>query len=146
MRNIAFYLFILLGVFLSSCAAKKKVSTTIVERSSDTLSYVLPTENNFIVSTLCDSIDRPLEFIKTIDTGVSETTLEVKDNKLVLQVKTDTVYKDRIVYKDKFVEVDRDVVRYKIPAWVWFSYAGITLIVLIAYRWNRIKSFARGLL
>lgn len=132
MRNIAIYLFFALCFFLVGCTAKKRVSETVVEKSSDTLTYVLPSENRLEITTLCDSLNRPLEVLKTIDTGVSETTVQVKDNKLVVQVKTDTVYKDRIVYRDKLVEVDKEVVKYKIPAWVWLSYTGI-FVVAVAY-------------
>lgn len=137
MRNVFFYLFILFGIFLSSCAAKKNESTKIVEVSSDTISYALPSENNFIITNLCDSLNSPVEVIKTIDTGVSETSLEVKDNTLVLQVKTDTVFKDRIQFKDRLVEVDKEVIKYKIPMWVWLSYIGIFVVVTAFIRFRK---------
>lgn len=131
------YLFLMFGCFLVSCSAKKKVSSNTVVVNSDTLTYVLPSENRLEVSTLCDSLNRPVEVLKTIDTGVSETTVQVKDNKLVVEVKTDTIFKDRIVYRDKLVEVDKEVVKYKIPTWVWLSYAGIFILGVGYFRFRK---------
>jgi len=137
MKNIFIYLFFGVCFFFFGCTAKKSVSEKIVEKSSDTLTYVLPSENNFVISNLCDTLNRPLELIKTIDTGVSETSLEVKDNTLVLQVKTDTVFKDRIQYRDRVETVKEDVVRYKIPTWVWITIIVETLLIIALIRFNK---------
>ena len=138
MKNVMFYLFLMLGMLLTSCAAKKNSTTEIVETSSDTLTYVLPSENRLVIESLCDSLGNPIQFVKEIDTGVSDTKVEVKDNQLVVEVRTDTVYKDRIVYRDREVKVDKEVVRYKIPAWVWLSYAGIILVAGAYLRFKKL--------
>jgi len=137
MKNIFIYLFFGVCLLLSSCAAKKNTSSELVVIERDTLSYVLPSENKLTITQLCDSLNNPLEFLKTINTGVSQTTVEVKDNELRIEVKTDTVYKDRIVYRDRTKTVEKDVVRYKIPFWVWIYIVASALAIIILIRFNK---------
>lgn len=120
-----------------SCASKRKVSTNTVEIKRDSISYVLPSDILLEVSNLCDSLDRPVDVLKTINTGASEASVQIKDNKLRVQVKTDTIFKEKIVYRDKLVEVDKEVVKWKIPMWVWYSYIGIFLVAVAYIRFGK---------
>jgi len=106
---------IALVVLLSSCGAKKKTTyEKIVDR--DSISYVLPSDNTFVVSNLCDTLNRPLELLKTISTGVSESVVEIKGNTLTIKTVTDTIFKDRITYKER-VKLETKEVPYT-PKWV----------------------------
>ena len=102
-------------VLLSSCKAKKRTTyEKVVDR--DSISYVLPSDNTFVVSNLCDTLNRPLELLKTISTGVSESSVEIKGNTLTIKTVTDTIFKDRITYKER-VKLETKEVPYT-PKWV----------------------------
>jgi hypothetical protein len=131
MSNLKFIVFIILAVLITSCGAKKKVYEKVIER--DSISYVLPSDNSFVVSNLCDSIKRPVQVLKTIENGISKSTLQIKGNTLTFRTVTDTIFKEKISYRDR-VKLEEKEVPYT-PKWIkfllWFFIA--LSVVCIAF-------------
>ena len=131
MSNLKFVLFILVAVLVMSCGAKKKVYEKVITK--DSVSYVLPSDNTFVVSNLCDSIKRPVQVLKTIENGISKSTLEIKGNTLTFRTVTDTIFKEKIKYqelvKKEEVEVPYTPKFIKILLWILTS----CVIIFIAF-------------
>ena len=114
-----------LAVVAMGCASKKKVYEKVTTK--DSVSYVLPSENKLVIEELCDTLKIPVQVLKTIDSGASKTTVEVKNNRLTVTTKTDTIFKDRLVYRDRVkteeIEVPYVPKWWKFLFWIVLSYA-----------------------
>lgn len=121
-KIIAIYV---LAIFVMGCASKKKVYEKVTTK--DSVSYVLPSENKLVIEELCDTLKIPVQVLKTISNGVSKTTVQVKDNKLTVETKTDTIFKEKISYRDRVkteeIEVPYIPKWWKVLFWVVASYA-----------------------
>ena len=121
---------LMVGFLVMSCGSKKSVSTYVKEK--DSISYVLPSDNTFVVSNLCDTLRSPLNVVKTISTGVSDTKLEIKGNVLTLSVKTDTIFKEVVKIREKVVKETKEVPY--IPKWfktLFWIVAALLLTVIV---------------
>ena len=95
------------GFLVISCGSKKSTSTYVKEK--DSISYVLPTENTLVIKNLCDSIRQPLDIVKTINTGVTKSRIQIQGNTLTIKTETDTIYKDRYIERIKTVKETKEV-------------------------------------
>ena len=107
MRNIIFYILILLAI---SCGSKKKVLESVTTELKE-ISYALPGENTLIIESICDAVvaGKSIQVNQVISNPVSDTKVQIKDNRLIVTTKTDTVFKDKIVLKDKLVTETKEV-------------------------------------
>lgn len=110
MSNLKFVLFIVAAVILTSCGSKKKVLESVTTELKE-ISYALPGENTLIIESICDTLvgGEAIPVVQTISTPISETRVSIKDNKLIVVTKTDTIFKDRIEIKDKIVKETKEV-------------------------------------
>ena len=120
-------------VLLSGCKAKEFDREVAVETSRTEIRYAMPVSNTLTVENLCDTVTGlPRPFGTRLDTGTSELDLFVGANKMVLEVRTDTVYRDSIVHRDKVVEKEKKVV-VKRTDWRLVSILGSVLLLFIVF-------------
>lgn len=119
------------------CTAKRTTTEKIVERqATKSFEYVSnPISTQIVIEEICDTLGKLRKFTKVEASGVNTASVKTKDNRLYLdlltgisQTKTDTIYKTE--YRD----VKSEVVRYKIPFWVWSTLIGsISINLLLLY-------------
>lgn len=126
-RVIALYIIVLL---VMSCVSKKKVFETTVDIQREKVSYVLPTSNVLTIEKLCDTISLPNDFSQVINTSIGETRVKVQDNVLQIEVRTDTVVKDSIVYRDKTVVKEKTTTKIVWSKWTWI-FLGVIVIFCV---------------
>jgi len=122
-KIIFLYFFFALAV---GCKSKQKSIYIEKVKDSTVRNIVLQTNNELIISSLCDTITgKAKEFSQVINTGNSNLKVTSKDNALKIDVETPKiVYVDRVISKD--VYKDKEIIRYKT------NYkAVITLIAII---------------
>lgn len=131
MRNYKLITLYLLILIFSSCGSKKKVYEKVITK--DSISYVLPSENTLVVDNLCDSLNRPVQVLKTMNNGVSKSVVQIKGNTLTVLTKTDTIFKEKISYRDR-VKLEEKEVPY-VPKWWKFLFwiVAALLVVCIAF-------------
>jgi len=134
------------GFLVISCGSKKSTSTYVKEK--DSISYVLPTENILVIKNLCDSIRQPLDIVKTINTGVTKSRIQIQGNTLTVVTETDTIYKDRYIERIKTVKETKEVPYtpkwIKTLIWLLLSYTIISIAFPIVPQ--TIKNFIKRLL
>jgi uncharacterized protein YlzI (FlbEa/FlbD family) len=134
MSRIKIILLYVLFLAAMSCGSKKKVSETHIEKVKDSTirTLQLATTNKLVVENICDSVTfAGKDFANTINNGLSSTKVSLKDNKLTIESKGDSVvsvdeFKDRIVYRDKIIERTKTVW----PKWLLIGWA-VALILLL---------------
>lgn len=133
---IFFYAALALMMYCTqSCASKKTVEKTVdIERTS--ISYALPTSNILTVSQICDSITgKAVGFSTEIGTGTAKGKLSVEGGNLKLEIRTDTVYRDSIIFKDR-TEIKAVTVVKKDWDWILAALAlGFVVGLLRPWRW-----------
>jgi len=122
-------LFFLLAISLIGCKALNVDKERYVENNKKTISYALPADIVLEIDNLCDSIEKPLELSKELNTGGIRAKAEVKDNKLSIKIKHDTIFKEKIVYKDKLIEKEKKVTKFKWAKITWFFLFSIILLI-----------------
>lgn len=133
MKNDKYKIILLwcLIIIAVGCGSVKKTSKLeSVTTKSDSIAYVLPSENELIISEICDTlrIASPVE-LKSQD-GPITTSLKLEDNVLKLRVEYDTitVFKDRFIEKEVIREEKKETVKYKWAKITWFF-----LVVVIVF-------------
>jgi len=134
MERIKIILLYILFLAAMSCAPKKKVSETHIEKVKDSTNRTLQlaTINKLVVENICDSVNfTGKDFANTINNGLSSTKVSIKDNKLTIETKGDSVvnvdeFKDKQVYKDKIVERTKTVW----PKWLLIGWAAALILLL----------------
>jgi len=121
-------IWILLLLLITSCTAKKNLTTVDIER--ERISYVLPTDNRLYVEALCDSLGNPVQIERVITDATGTTTLKIKDNKLEIITKHDTIFKDKYVYKDKLVK--SEIVRTKTD-WRLILFFCLAILIFVIF-------------
>lgn len=130
------YLFFIIAfsvLFFSGCRAKR--STTYVEKVKDSTvrNIIIQSRNTLEVSTLCDSIGNAKEFFQVIETGSGTAKVEVKENRLTIDVRRDSiVYIDK--WKERTVTDFKSVTVYKVPLWAWWYMVIVTALVAIGWK------------
>lgn len=122
------YLLIILLIF-SSCKTSK-IKETSVEVEKKSISYALPTNNILEVDNICDTLKPSPTISQTLHTGSGEVKVNIKDNKLIIETKTDTILKEKIVYRDKIVTKEEKQTVFKWAKITWFF---LGLIILGAF-------------
>lgn len=132
MSRIKIILLYVLFLAAMSCAPKKKVSETHIEKVKDSTvrTLQLATTNKLVVENICDSVVAR-NFSNTINNGLSKTKVSLKDNKLTIESKGDSVvyvdkFKDRLVYKDRVIEKTKTV----LPKWLLLGWAAALILLL----------------
>lgn len=131
------FIYILI-IFFCGCKTQKK--STYVEKVKDSTvrNIVLQSKNILEVSTICDSIGNAVEFSQVIDTGTGTTKVSLKDNKLKVESKTDSiVYVDR--WNENIIHNSELVTKYVIPLWCWLYMGFVTILVLISFKVIRLR-------
>ena len=121
-RVIVILLFALLAIAVG-CGTKKKSVERVVERGK--ISYALPGRTEISLRALCDTLNRT--FLR-VDNGPVVTRTEYVQGEPRIIIEHDTIYRDRIKYVDRFVEVEntKEVVDWK---WTWWAFvAGFILM------------------
>lgn len=124
-KIIAIYIFIIL--FLGACNAKKKVISTSVSTERESISYVLPSNNELTINELCDTLKIKSPMVIQNDDGVVDIRLELKDNTLKVKTEYDTIYKDRYIEKEVIKTKESETVKYK---WAKITWAFLGVIIL----------------
>ena len=130
------------------CKTKEVASKVTIQKSDSTIvNKIAPVKSELIVKSLCDSITgKAKEFTNVIDNGITKTTIQSKDNTLLMSSSGDTtiVYKDRIVkeYVNKEVTNEKKV----IPSWVWKALIVELLIIIVFIIFPKIPSFLNGII
>lgn len=138
-KVIALYLLIL--VVVGSCKVKKNSETYVSERNQ--ISYALPSENTLVIENLCDSINRPLQTVKTISKGVSETKVEIRGNRLVVKTVYDTIFQEKIVEKIRTVK-EVEEVPYT-PKWRKTLEWALLTICFLVFAFPKIATIVNGM-
>ena len=111
-RVIVLFLLIVLAM---SCGTQKK--STYVEIQKDKIEYALPGQTQISLKTLCDNLEK-IRY-KNVS-GQVKTEVVYIESEPILEIKYDTVWKEKEVirFKDREVEVVRNVMDYK---WTWWA-------------------------
>jgi uncharacterized protein YlzI (FlbEa/FlbD family) len=132
MSRIKIILLYILFLAAMSCGSKKKVSETHIEKVKDSTNRTLQlaTTNKLVVENICDSVS-VRNFSNTINNGLSSTKVSLKDNKLTIESKGDSVvyvdkFKDKLVYRDKIIERTKTVW----PKWLLIGWAAALILLL----------------
>ncbi len=122
---------------------KIKEKETYEKVDTTTNNIINPTDNNLVISQLCDTLTgRAYEFTNEVVNGGNSTKITVKDNALYQEVKGDSVvYVDRVVTEVKEVIKDKKTTTYKWSKWTWIFLA--TTIVCFVFPF--IPTFANNL-
>lgn len=134
----------ILGTLLSfallfSCKSKKttlertKTSDTLVKTS---LTYKTePIESNYTIQLECDTITGKVKDVNFSETsGGNKAGVKIENNKLTALLEVgETTSKTDTIYKTKFKDVykDKEVIRYRIPLWIWLVIIIEALIILL---------------
>ena len=118
----------LLPFLLISCGTKKKITTVDIEREK--ITYVLPTDNRLYVEALCDSLGNPVQIERVITNAAGTTSVKIKDNRLEVITKHDTIFKDKYVYKDKVV--NSEIVRSKTD-WRLILFFCLAILIFVIF-------------
>ncbi len=126
-KTILLYIF-----FVSFVGCKTKQTSVYIEKVKDSTvrNIVLQTNNELIITNLCDSITgKAKEVQNTFDFGTGSTKATIKDNQLKI-----ITSKDSIVYVDKFykeeIYVDKEVIRYRTDWSIIFILSGVIVLFL----------------
>ena len=125
-------------IFFCGCKTTKK--STYVEKVKDSTvrNIILESKNILQVSTICDSLGNAKEFSQVIETGSGITKVTLKDNKLQVETKNDSiVYVDR--WREKIIDNSKLVTKYVIPFWCWLYMGFVTFLVLISFKVVRLN-------
>ena len=140
-RIIILYIFFSLFV---SCKTSKKVYEKRVEivKDSTNRTLQLATKNELIITNLCDSLGNAKEFTNVVDSGTNSTEIRVKNNKLTVKAKGDSIiyvdrFKDRVVIDEKIIEKTKTVW----PKWLLLGWV-ISAILLIFPNISRLVNTA----
>ena len=142
-RIIILYIFFSLFV---SCKTSKKVYEKRVEivKDSTNRTLQLATKNELIITNICDSLGNAKEFTNVVDSGTNSTEISVKNNKLTVKAKGDSIiYVDRFRHRHR-VEIDEKIIektRTVWPKWLLLGWI-ISLIVLIFPNISRLVNTA----
>lgn len=121
--------------FFSVVGCKTKQKSTYVEKVKDSTvrNIILESKSILEISTLCDTLGNAKEFSQDISNGVNTTKVSIKDNKLTVDVKNDSiVYVDKEVVKE--VTNIETITVYKTPKWAWWYMIIVTLAALIGWK------------
>jgi hypothetical protein len=109
-KTILLYIF-----FVSFVGCKTKQTSVYIEKVKDSTvrNIVLQTNNELIITNLCDSITgKAKEFSNISNNGLNKVRTSIKDNILTIETKSDS-----IVYVDKFykeeIYVDKEKIIYR---------------------------------
>ena len=133
MGNLKFVVFVVACVILTSCGSKKKVLESVTTELKE-ISYALPGENTLIIESICDTIvaGESIQVNQVISNPVSDTKVQLKNNRLIVTTKTDTVFKDKIVLKDKLVTETKEVPYtpkwIKTLIWILLTYTFLSIV------------------
>lgn len=121
---------------LSGCSSKKSVSEKVYIERNDSINNTirLNTNNELIISNLCDSITgKAKEFENVVDFGTGSTKASVKDNRLVLESKTDSiVYRDVIRTEKVYVDRNEETIRYRTD-WRIIIILGLVILAMFIF-------------
>lgn len=138
MNKIKIVLFYVIIVLIVGCRAKKNVSEKYVSIKNDSINRTiqLNTGNKLIIENICDSINfTGKDFTNTINTGLSKTKVSIKDNKLTVETKSDSiVYVDKIVKETEYVDKIETITVYKTPSFAWWYMVIVTLAALVGWK------------
>ena len=137
------YFFIMSSIL--GCRSKKKtVERTIIQDTLKTVrleSKTKPIDVNYKFDLVCDSLGnvRPVSFQEA--SGDNTAKLKIINNQLLAQLKVaeskskiDTIYKTK--YKNHYI--DRELVKYRTPFWVWTVFIILVLLLILSnLRWIR---------
>ena len=133
MNKLKFVVFLAACLFAISCGSKKKVLESVTTELKE-ISYALPGENTLIIESICDTIvaGESIQVNQVISNPVSDTRVQIKDNRLIVTTKTDTVFKDRIELKEKLVTKTKQVPYtpkwVKTLVWVLLTYTFLSIV------------------
>ena len=136
--TILLYAFLL---FAMGCGAKKKVSETISKEKDSVLTKVEviqrpPILTEMVISSLCDSIEnKPVQFKKIFVIDKDTLFVNTVDNQLLFryQVSQSVIskLKEDVKYLESIKSSNVEVVKYRIPLWVWLVMLGELLVILV---------------
>ena len=121
--------------FFSFVGCKTKQKNTYVEKVKDSTvrNIILESNNTLEISTLCDTLGNAKEFSQEISNGVNTTKVSIKDNKLTIDVRNDSiVYVDKEVIKE--VTNIQTITVYKVPKWSWWYMIIVTFLALLGWK------------
>lgn len=117
MKKYTLALLYIFFALLSGCSSKKSVSEKVYIEKNDSINSTirLNTNNELIISNLCDSTTgKAKEFENVVDFGTGITKASIKDNRLTLESKTDSiVYRDVIKTEKVYVDRNEETIRYR---------------------------------
>jgi hypothetical protein len=102
-----------------------------IVKDSTNRTLQLATKSELIITNICDSLGNAKEFMNVVDSGTNSTEISVKNNKLTVKAKGDSIiyvdrFKDRVVIDEKKVEIPVTVW----PKWLFLGWI-ISAILLI---------------
>lgn len=133
-RTLSKFKTILLYIFFAlSVGCKSKQKSIYIEKVKDSTvrNIVLQTNNELIISSLCDTITgKAIEFSQDVKTGNSNFKVTSKDNRLQIATQNDSiVYVDKI-YKEE-IYVDNEVIRYRTDWRIILILSGAIILFII---------------
>ena len=144
MKKITYILF---AILLSGCATKKTISEIkeVVVRDTitnyKTLIVTKPIKDTLVVENPCDSLGILKDFKQTINNGAAKVVLENKSGNIQATVNVDSLVNSKIEifksnYKTEKEFVDKEVIKWKIPLWVWLVIGLQLLTILLLLRFK----------
>ena len=134
-RTMFIYIMI---IFFCGCKTTRKSVYQEKVKDSTVRNIILESKNILEVSTICDSLGNAKEFFQEIETGTGTTKVTLKDNKLKVESKNDSiVYVDR--WREKIIDNSKLVTKYVIPFWCWLYMGFVTILVLISFKVIRLN-------
>ena len=139
-RIIILYIFFSLFV---SCKAKKIYEKRVeIVKDSTNRTLQLAAKNELIITNICDSLGNAKEFTNVIESGKATTKVSIKENKLTVNTKSDSIvyvdrFKERVVIDEKIIEKTKTVW----PKWLFLGWV-ISAILLIFPNISRLVNTA----